>query len=66
LTELNNGISCSCGYKFKVDEIDDLETCPKCHKMFCFKCGDSVTKTIISDDYFGMTIQCGACKELLA
>ena len=57
-------VTCSCGYKFKPDEVDELETCPKCKKSFCYKCGDSITPIhIFHYGYNGNEYSCGNCGE---
>ncbi len=59
-------VHCSCGYKFSKAELEDIETCPKCEKMFCPYCGDSVTPASGSRyGYNGPVFLCGNCKELL-
>lgn len=57
-------VTCSCGYKFKEDEVDELEECPKCKHSFCYKCGDSVTPVhVFPYGYNGDEYSCGNCGE---
>lgn len=59
-------VNCDCGYSFTNNDLDNLETCPKCEKYFCYKCGTTKKPNINIFGYNGDEYTCSNCGELLA